>query len=89
MTLFRSLLLACALALLTLTAGAEPVNINTASAGEIAKALKGIGAKKAAAIIAYREANGPFQDPMDLVHVSGVGKKLVENNFTDILLSDR
>lgn len=87
MTIFRSLLLAFSLALLSLAAGAEPVDINTASAAEIAQALKGIGMKKAEAIVADRELNGPFKDPMDLTRVDGVGKKLVENNLADILVS--
>ena len=39
---------------------AAPVNINTASATEIAEALNGIGSSKAQAIVEYREAYGEF-----------------------------
>ncbi len=39
---------------------ADPVNINTASAEELAENLKGVGPKKALAIIEYRETNGPL-----------------------------
>ncbi len=46
------------------------VNINTASATELS-ALKGIGEKKAAAIIKYRKANGKFKSVEELVNVPG------------------
>ncbi|NLZ38471.1 MAG: ComEA family DNA-binding protein, partial [Firmicutes bacterium] len=47
-------------------------NINTATAGEF-EALPGIGPAKAAAIISYREENGPFQSVDDLTCVPGIG----------------
>ncbi|MBQ3105543.1 MAG: helix-hairpin-helix domain-containing protein [Lachnospiraceae bacterium] len=47
------------------------VNINTADAGVLCT-LPGIGESKAASIIAYREANGPFQKPEDLMKVAGI-----------------
>jgi competence protein ComEA len=52
------------------------VNINTASAGQL-QLLKGIGAKKAQAIIDFR-AKAPFATVDDLTKVKGIGKKLVE-----------
>ncbi len=55
------------------------ININTASADELAQ-LKGVGAKKAAIIIEYRETNGPFKLPEDLLKVSGIGPKTFETN---------
>jgi competence protein ComEA len=55
---------------------AAKVNINTADAAGLA-ALKGIGEKKAQAIIEYREKNGPFKSVDDLVHVKGIGEKTV------------
>ena len=39
----------------------DKVNVNTASADALAELLTGIGPKKAEAIVAYREANGPFK----------------------------
>jgi competence protein ComEA len=59
--------------------GAErrKVNINTATATEF-ETLPGIGPAKAAAIISYREANGPFRTIDDLVQVSGIGPQTVE-----------
>ncbi|HZK24141.1 MAG TPA: helix-hairpin-helix domain-containing protein [Oscillospiraceae bacterium] len=50
----------------------DKVNINTAQAAEFEQ-LPGIGPAKAAAIIAYREENGPFQSVDDLTRVSGIG----------------
>lgn len=54
------------------------VNINTASSSEL-DTLPGIGASKAAAIIADRDANGPFASCSDLTRVQGVGAKTVAN----------
>ncbi|TQQ48989.1 ComEA family DNA-binding protein [Vibrio cholerae] len=62
------------------------VNINTASAEELATLLKGIGLKKAQAIVDYREANGPFSNIDDLTNVKGIGEATVRNNATRILL---
>ncbi len=52
------------------------VNINTASAAELA-GLNGIGDAKAKAIVAYREKNGPFKAVDDLNNVTGIGDKLL------------
>ncbi|QRY84042.1 ComEA family DNA-binding protein [Tsukamurella tyrosinosolvens] len=51
---------------------AGTVNINTASATELDR-LPGVGAATAAAIIAYRDKNGPFRTVDDLGKVSGIG----------------
>ena len=40
--------------------------------------MKGIGPKKAADIVKYREANGPFQSVDDLSKVSGIKGKTLE-----------
>ncbi len=48
------------------------VNINTATASELDR-LPGVGAATAAAIIAYRDKNGPFRTVDDLGKVSGIG----------------
>ena len=54
------------------------VNINTATVEEL-KTLKGVGEKKAGAIIEYRKKNGSFQTKEDLMKVRGIGKKLFES----------
>lgn len=67
---------------------AEPVNVNTASAEEIAASLKGIGLSKAQLIVEYREAHGSFMHADELVNVKGIGIKTVDNNRGMILLAD-
>ena len=54
------------------------VKINTATVEEL-KTLKGVGEKKAEAIIEYRKKNGSFQTKEDLMKVRGIGKKLFES----------
>ena len=54
------------------------VNINTATVEEL-KTLKGVGDKKAEAIIEYRKKNGSFKTKEDLMKVRGIGKKLFES----------
>ncbi|WP_372882035.1 ComEA family DNA-binding protein [Psychromonas sp.] len=52
---------------------AEKINLNTATAQQLA-VIKGIGEKKAQAIIDYRETNGDFADLSELVNVKGIGE---------------
>lgn len=52
----------------------ERVDINTADA-EALKSLPGIGEKRAADIIADREANGPYRFPEELTRVKGIGEE--------------
>jgi competence protein ComEA len=65
---------------------AEPVNVNTADAPALAKALNGIGPAKAKAIVAYRDKNGPFKSVDQLALVEGITQKLIEKNRADIKL---
>ena len=58
-------------------AAVDMININTADAATLTK-IKGIGPKKAEAIIAYRTANGNFKTIDDLKKVKGIGAKLFE-----------
>ncbi|MBE8596333.1 ComEA family DNA-binding protein [Xenorhabdus sp. BG5] len=60
--------------------GKGVVNINTASTEELAKELNGIGAKKAQAIIEYREKYGPFTAIEQLQEVQGIGPIFIEKN---------
>ena len=54
------------------------IDINTATSEEL-QTLSGIGEAKAAAIIAYREEHGAFNDISEIVNVSGIGEKIFEN----------
>ena len=55
---------------------AEPVDINSASVAQL-MTLKGVGEKKAQAVIDYRAAHGPFKTVNDLSQVKGIGAKMV------------
>ena len=67
---------------------AGPVNINTADAETLAIELTGVGPALAAAIVEYREQNGAFENADSLMHVSGIGARIIEMNRSNILLSD-
>ena len=78
-----------ATSLLTLSAWASgPVNINTASAEDLAENLKGVGQSKAELIVQYRNANGAFTHVDELVYVKGIGISTVDKNRGLILLDD-
>ncbi|UTW46037.1 ComEA family DNA-binding protein [bacterium SCSIO 12696] len=54
------------------------VNINTADAETIANSLKGIGIKKAQAIVDYRkQIGGKYQSLDQLLEVKGIGEKIL------------
>ncbi|MGI5822407.1 MAG: helix-hairpin-helix domain-containing protein [Dethiobacteria bacterium] len=56
---------------------AAKVNINMADQAQL-ETLPGIGGVKAQNIINYRQENGPFKSPEDLINVNGIGKKTLE-----------
>ncbi|MEZ8103690.1 ComEA family DNA-binding protein [Vibrio clamense] len=62
------------------------VNINTASAEELATLLKGVGKKRAQDIVDYRKANGEFQSAEELTNVKGIGRSTLEKNSERIQL---
>lgn len=59
------------------------VNLNTADASGLQQ-LSGIGEKKAAAIISYREEHGSFSSIEDIKKVSGIGDKTFESLKDDL-----
>lgn len=80
---FRSIA-ALLLGLLLLASGGPawtgPVNINTADATTLARELKGIGAKRAQAIVEYRQKHGPFKSADELTLVKGIGPAAISRN---------
>ncbi|MBE1300008.1 MAG: competence protein [Alteromonadaceae bacterium] len=62
-----------------------PISINRASIDELTK-LKGIGKRKAKAIVNYREQHGDFQVIEDLLLVKGIGDKLYKSLESQITL---
>ncbi len=65
---------------------AQSVNVNKANAEEISVALKGVGLKKAEAIVKWRKANGKFTNVSQLLEVKGIGEKTLAANKTKIKL---
>jgi len=61
------------------------VSLNQASVEQLSK-LKGVGVKKAMAIIAYREEFGDFTSLEGLLRVKGIGKAILEINRTRLTL---
>ena len=59
------------------------VDLNSATVDEL-QSVKGIGAKKAQAIVEYRQANGPFKSVSDLEKVKGFGEKSVKKLKKDV-----
>ena len=55
----------------------EKINLNTATTEELQR-LPGIGPARAQAIVANREANGPFRIPEDLTRVDGIGEGILQ-----------
>lgn len=71
-------LLACCLLCVPGVAFAEgEVDVNTAPA-DVLERLPGLGPTTAARIVAYREANGPFQRLSDLAKVEGIASGTLE-----------
>ena len=66
-------------------AATQAVNINQADVKTLTS-LEGIGKDRAQRIVEYREKNGPFQKPEDLMKVKGIGKKVFEKNKDAIVI---
>lgn len=64
----------------------DRVNINKASAKEIADRLSGIGVTKAEKIVELRSEIGHFVEIEQLLLVKGIGKKTIERNLDKIQL---
>jgi competence protein ComEA len=70
----------------TILIAGEPVNINTADK-EVLMSVKGIGEKRADAIIEYREQQGPFKSIDQLTDIGGISQTLVETNRETLMVN--
>ncbi|MFJ4157032.1 ComEA family DNA-binding protein [Pseudomonas sp. NPDC089752] len=62
------------------------VNLNQADAPTLQRELNGIGKAKAEAIVAYREANGPFASVDEMLEIKGIGNALLERNRDKLMV---
>ncbi len=83
----KAIAAALALALSGAVVAGEGVDINQADVEQLAEALHGVGESKAAAIVEFREENGPFADIDELVEVRGIGLRTVDQNREEIVVS--
>lgn len=63
---------------------AGKINLNTANISDLLHAVKGIGKKRAEAIIKYRTNNNGFKSLDELSNVPGIGKAFVKRNHVQL-----
>ncbi|MCZ6803448.1 MAG: ComEA family DNA-binding protein [Proteobacteria bacterium] len=80
MKLINSIILTLLLALPVIGFSADSININTADKEMLMSVIKGVGEKKAEAIIEYRKANGDFKSVDELTNVKGIGQSTVDKH---------
>jgi len=68
-----------------ITDSSGQVHLNQANIDELQK-LKGIGEKKAQAIVEYRQKNGGFKNIDEFKNVKGIGPAIFEKNKTRLSL---
>jgi competence protein ComEA len=70
-----------------LYAAGQAVNINTADKAAL-MTVKGVGERRAEAIIEYREKHGPFKSVEQLLEVQGVGESILQSNRDRLTVQD-
>jgi competence protein ComEA len=68
------------------TLAGEPVDINSADVKALANAINGVGAKRAEAIVNYRNQYGSFKSIDDLANVRGISTKTINKNRDNLSL---
>ncbi len=79
MEILRRFIFTVLLILPTLVFAGEIININTADK-EVLMSVKGIGERRAEAIINYRNEHGPYKSIDQLAEIKGIGQALVDAN---------
>jgi competence protein ComEA len=64
----------------------DKLNINTATAAEIAAAMVGVGKSKAENIVKFREQLGGFKNLDQLLEVKGIGQRTLDKNRSKLTL---
>ena len=79
--MIRNLLTATALVLAGATAmAASTIDLNSATAAELAEMLDGVGEVRAQAIVDHRTENGDFASVGGVLAVDGIGEATLEAN---------
>ena len=84
-TLFTALTLVMIMTGSVFAEGGQKININTASVIELVE-LQNVGPSYAQKIVAYRQQNGPFNTPEDIMLVAGIGQRTFEVNKDRIVV---
>lgn len=78
--LLRAAMVATTLPVMAAGSPTGPIDLNTADAPALARALAGVGPAKAQAIVEYRRRHGPFKSVDELALVKGIGPRTLERN---------
>lgn len=62
----------------------KKIDLNHADVQQLTGSFKGIGKKRAEAIVSYRESVGGFKSIADLAHVRGLGQSFVTNHLPEL-----
>ena len=62
----------------------EKIDLNKADVNDLAHSVKGIGQKRAQAIVKYRQNQGNFKALADLANVPGLGRNFVKNHNAEL-----
>ncbi|MCX7115904.1 MAG: helix-hairpin-helix domain-containing protein [Gammaproteobacteria bacterium] len=62
----------------------QKLDLNTAQVYQLIHVVKGIGKKRAEAIVTYRDKHQGFHSVDELANVPGIGKRFVEAHLSEI-----
>ena len=79
MNTFKTLIFVVLFSISTLLFAGEAIDINSADK-QVLMTAKGIGEKRATAIIAFRDENGPFNSIDQLADIKGISQNIVDDN---------
>ena len=88
MDMLRKAVLSAVLVLSPLCYAGEAIDLNSADQQTL-MSIKGIGEKRAAAIIAYRDEHGSFKSVDELMNVQGISESLVEKNRASLTVKTK
>ena len=81
-----SLAVTALLCVITATTASAQIDINRADAKTLAETMSGVGLVRAEAIVAYRNAHGPFHSVEELSRIDGIGTRTIAANRTAIVI---